>query len=176
MVGSLTIKYYLAMKNLSALLILILTTLALVIAGCGSGSDSGSDTGSEKETLTKAEFITQADALCKKIDEREFGEVTAWTKANDKQLDGLPLEERSKRVLAAILVPSVRNEAKEIKALGIPEGDEEQLEKFFEEVDVALKKTEKEPLIVTGTLKESPFFGSYKRGRAYGFKECAEMT
>lgn len=157
------------MKHISTLPVFALTALALVIGGCG-GSDGGD------AAITKAEFIKQADALCKKVDEREFGEFGAWAKANDKKLVGLSTGQVEKEAIRAIVVPSVRNEIEEVKAIGIPEGDEEELEKFFDEVEVAIEKTEKNPLSAEKSRSQSPFFGSYELGRAYGFSDCAEMS
>lgn len=169
-------------KLTSKSLALALAALALFIAGCGdSSSGSDSDNGSGGSTgdevaLTKAEFIKQADALCKKVDEREFGEYTAWIEAEKKALKGLSPDATTEKAIRVIFIPSIRGQIGEMTALGIPEGDEEELEEFFDQVRVGLKKTEKDPLSANGTLEESPFYGAYKVGSAYGFKDCDEIS
>jgi hypothetical protein len=156
------------LRPIMKLAVIALSVLALFVAGCGGS-------GSDEETLTKAEFIKQADALCKKVDEREFGEYGAWSKANEKQLNGLSPNEVGAKAIAAIVVPSVRKEMEEIKALGIPEGDEETLEKYFEAGEKGVKGTEKNPISANAARPENPFWESFKLGSAYGFKECDEL-
>lgn len=155
-------------KPFSIFPVLALVALALLAAGCGGSSDAES-------TLTKAEFIKKADSLCAKADEREAGEYAAWSRQNAEKYGPGELQKGLEVALLKFLVPSIREQVEEIKALGPPEEGEEQLEKYFDEVEVAVQKMEEKPLSVQLSRTQSPFFGSYKLGRAYGFAACSEI-
>jgi hypothetical protein len=145
---------------------LLLLAFTLLVAGCGSG---------DGDTLTKAEFVEQADALCRKIDRQQAGEFAAYGRKNAKDFNRSP-EKGLEKAILELVVPSVRNEIKEVKALGVPEDDEAQVEEFFAEVEAALKKTGKDPLSIENGRPKNPFFGSFKLGQAYGFNDCSEMS
>ena len=140
---------------------------SLIATGCGGS-------GSEDETLSKSEFIRRADSLCRKVDQREAGEFAAYGRANAKSFNQDP-EKGLEKAIRVLVLPSIRKEIEEIKTLGIPEGDEDQVEGFFTEVEAAIAKTDEDPLSIENSRPQSPFFPSYKLGRAYGFNNCAEM-
>ncbi len=147
------------------LAVLVLSALALVIAGCGSDDD----------TLTKAEFIKQADVICKKADDREAGEFVALAKSNPGEFEPPNVKKGQEKAIRVILIPSIQKQVKDVEALGIPEGDEEELERFFDEVESGLEKVKEDPLSIDSSREKSPLYGSFKLGQAYGFKLCREI-
>jgi hypothetical protein len=166
-------------KPISTLSILALVALALFVAGCG-GSDNGNATASGDGSTTgnapsKAEFIKQAEDICGKADTREANGVQIYIVKNRQSLKGLSVFEVDKKIILQIVLPSIREEVKELKALGLPEEDKKELEKYFDEVARGLEKGEKAPLTVENEIAQNAFFGAFKTGKAYGFYECARI-
>src|SRR3954468_1703169 len=95
--------------------------VALAVAGCGGGSDSSSSTGS----ISKEKCVVKADAICKKGTERLQEAIFAALK-NPRNLAKVSKAEQVKIVTTA-MVPNVSREAKELRALGVPDGDEEKV-------------------------------------------------
>jgi hypothetical protein len=107
---------------------LILTTLGLIIAvgfvlGCGSGEDEA--TSADKQASappTKAQFIEQADMVCKKTAKARLIEIASWKAqypggAEKAEAD---LDAGLKEVIA----PSIQRKVKELEGLTPPKGDE----------------------------------------------------
>jgi hypothetical protein len=140
--------------------------LAALVAGCGGGDDTTDET----VTLTKVEFIKQGDAICKESGDQsekeaeEFAEDNGFTleKASDEQLE---------EAVAAVLVPTLRQQADEIEALGAPEGDEEQVEEILVSLEGATDEIEDEPGVV---FEEKVFDEPNELAEDYGFKVCGE--
>jgi len=135
-----------------------------VLGGCG-GSDSE---GATTESLSKAEFIKAADAICKKSDQIQGGELKAYVKAN-------PKAESSKagqiKLVEAAGLPAVRTEIEELSELGTVRGSEAEADALIKEMEKALGESEDEPEKV---LKASanPFASVEQRAAKFGFKEC----
>jgi hypothetical protein len=136
---------------------------ALFMAGCGGGDDKAS-------TLTKAEFLKQGDAICKKADKAQETEFAVYAKAHSKNLE--TKTGREKLILVAGLRP-VLAEAEELAALGVPSGDEKEVEAIVTGIKEAVKKAEKNPQSVEA-LSKNPFEEVDELSREYGFKICAE--
>ena len=142
-----------------------LVALAALVAGCGGGD---SDTSA---SLTKAEFIKQADAICEEGNESinvavdEFAEEKGTTtqKMTKKQQ-----EEFVEQVIAG----DIRSQAEEIDALGAPDGDEGQIEAMVEAVEDGADEIEEEPKVLFG--KANPLAEGTKLAKEYGLKVCGE--
>ncbi|MCB0869264.1 MAG: hypothetical protein KDB52_00360 [Solirubrobacterales bacterium] len=95
----------------------IVLTGAALIAGCGGDSDSGS--------ITKEDFIAQADQICAEINaqgqelQQDFQEAM---NAGDLEAAAAVFEDQADEVSAAI---------DEVEGLGAPEGDEETVDEFI---------------------------------------------
>jgi hypothetical protein len=103
------------------LIVLVAAVLAaaLVVTGCGS-SDS----------ISKAEFVKKADAVCKKGEEavrKDFG-AFAETHENVKK----PTEADYAELVDAVVVENVEKEVDDLRALGAPEGDEGKVEAMLQ--------------------------------------------
>lgn len=141
--------------------------LAAVAAGCGGGDDS-SDTSA---TLTKAEFIEQADAICVKGNEAIETEVEEFAEDNDVDTEN-PTKEQQEEVIATVVAPGTRAQVEEISELGAPSGDEETIEAMVESVETGSEELEDDPAKLLG--EKSPLEEGSKLARDYGLKECGE--
>lgn len=148
------------MRKHCAILIALLATGAA--AGCG---------GDEEEPLSKAEYIKQGDVICKKANEtieKEAEETFA-----DLGPREMPSEEQLTAFVEDVAVPNVESQISDLRALAAPEGDEDELDKIYEDVDTALAEVEEDPAtIVEGD--NDPFQEPNEAARGYGFKECGE--
>jgi hypothetical protein len=136
--------------------------LVLLIAGCGGG---GGDT---TEALTKAEFIKQGDAICKKGNAASEAEVEKFAKENGFELEK-PSKSQAEEVVTEVLVPNLQRQAEELDALGAPKGDEAKVDALIASLEEATAEFEKEP---ASFFKETALAKPIRLENAYGFKVC----
>jgi hypothetical protein len=117
-------------------LLFVLLTFGAFVAACGSGSGSSSST--ETSALTKAQFIKEADVICRKADEEQLEYLSREGKAKPKP----GLEE----LIVNVSVPPAEKEIKAIEELSAPNGDEREVEAIIREFRQAVKKTEENPM------------------------------
>jgi hypothetical protein len=137
-----------------------------LLAGCGGSGGDGDD-----GSLTKEEWIAEADALCK----QSLAEVNAIPEPKTED----DFDEYLTDVLAA-----ARRFDPEFAALEPPEGDEETVRKLvalneektrlFEELVAAVRAQDAakvQRIVNEGTAKTNEFAAA---ARAYGSEECAK--
>src|SRR6185436_8133637 len=91
--------------------------LAGIAAGCGGGDDG--------DSLTKAEFVDQASKICKDINKETQKNLEAAAKTQE----GVPPSKNGEEQLVNnIVIPALQKQKDELKELGSPEGDEDQIE------------------------------------------------
>ncbi len=137
---------------------MVIGTLAIGAVAVGCGGSGGS--------LTKAEFINQADAICKKAEEerlagfQESPKVSAST--SKKAMAAI-----QQRLLTAVVLPSIQTEAEELGDLAAPSGDEAKVAAIVEAYEQAVKEVEANP---STQGKAFPKFN--KLAPEYGLKDC----
>ncbi len=126
------------------LLILALALAAAVLVGCGSGGSSTSAT-SPATSLTQAEFIAKADALCeagKAKEESMRGELAkAVASARSEEGSKGTVTDATRKQLAGVLEQlAATGEAdfRQIEEFGTPTEGGAQLEAFFKEATASL--------------------------------------
>jgi hypothetical protein len=171
------------MKTLSLLkpalaAIAIVSGCALAVAGCGGSSsgDSGNG-GGDASTLSKSEFIEQADAICAKATKEVETEFASYLKSEGiEEIGGKgesPAEEKARQteVVETVGVPALRKQAEEIEALGLPSEDGEQVEKYLASVKEGIAEGEQNPTVLYAS-SEKIFAQSDKIAGEIGFKVC----
>lgn len=106
------------LKLVSALITAVLA-LAL-LGGCGGGDDATT----EAETLTKAEFIAQANAICTKAEKKRNASVAAAIKSQEaKEKEEINLGDQAtiEELMVAGVLPVARQMTEELAALGPPD-------------------------------------------------------
>lgn len=140
--------------------------IALIFAGCG-GDDSSSSTTS----ISKDEFIAKADAICKKgIKRMETGLVGFLTNKGGQIRK--PSQEDSEEFIVTVLTPSLRREIKELRALGVPEGDEEKVEALVAALEEGLDTAEDDPEAVAAGSTDIVFGIASRLAGEYGIETC----
>lgn len=152
------------MGRLPLTILILALTLAALLPSCG-GSDS---------SLSKEEFIKEADAICKKTDKVEAGEAVAYLKAHSKTFQGLSREAANEKLIVAIGIPSLTRETEELEALGAPSGEEKKVATILSAIRTAIKASEQNPASAE-TRPGGPFARPTKLASEYGFNQCREV-
>lgn len=141
--------------------------ILMIVAGCGGGSDSSSDSAS----LSKAQFIKQADAICAKGDKESSKEVEAFVEENNVDTSK-PTKKQQEEVITDVVAPNVQGQVEEISDLGAPEGDEKQIEAMVDAVEEGVEEIEADPTkLIEG---KNPLGKGSKLAKEYGLKTCGE--
>ncbi|HWI97023.1 MAG TPA: hypothetical protein VNS60_13240 [Solirubrobacterales bacterium] len=147
-------------------LIAVVAMAALLLAGCsGGGEDSSSG-----KTISKEDFIVKADAICKKGTERLQKAIFAALK-HPQNLAKVSEDEQIKIVTTA-MVPNVSREVKELRALGIPDGDEEKIDAMIGALEEGVETAEQDPQAVTKS-SDVVFGISSRIAGEYGLTACS---
>ncbi len=107
------------------------------------------------------------------MDNTQVGEAFAYARAHKKTLQDLSSDAAREQVYLAVLLPSVLEEAKDIEALGAPDGEAEEVNAIITEIERAVKEGEKDPGEIDSP--SGPFAPVNKLTKEYGFKTCSEI-
>jgi hypothetical protein len=137
----------------------------LAVAGCGGGSDSSTP------SITKAQFIEKADASCKKNEEQIRADFNTYVKEHEKEALTNPTEEDFANLVDAVIAPSLEQEVEEIRALGAPKGEEDQVEAILAATEEGREQAEEDSKAAvqgsTAGLEKAT-----KLAREFGLKAC----
>jgi hypothetical protein len=163
---------------LSKRLILFLTgalTIGLIVTGCGdSDSDTNGDTnGGSTASLTKAQFIKQADAICKAGSKEIEDETEAYAKENGIDVSKEPTDKQKEELVVEVIVPNIAGQADKIGALGAPSGEEDQVDEILTGIETAAAETSDDPSIVISG-KEGAFADVNKLAQDFGLEVCGQ--
>jgi hypothetical protein len=137
------------------LVLTAILSLGLVAAGCGGGDDN----------LTKAEFLKQGNAICKKGNDQidKAAEQTFGKKR--------PSEAELNTFANDTLIPVVETEIDGIRDLNPPSADEDQVNAIVDEAQSALDRGKEDPTLLTNE-KSDPFKKANQLANDYGLTEC----
>jgi hypothetical protein len=135
---------------------------AAFLAGCGGGGGA---------SLSRAEYIKQADRVCFKDRRVRLGEAAAYSKSHEKKLSQLTSLEASGAMVDAVLIPGMRKQIKEFEAIEVPAGDSGKIHAYTAAVHRGLAETEEEPGSYKASLGNT-FNEANKLGHEYGFRDC----
>jgi hypothetical protein len=167
-------------SRITMLLALALAT-GLIAAGCGDDDDDTATTtssptttagatgatGATGEPLSKDEFITQADAICK------AGDKKIDAAAQETFSGGQPSQAEQEQFVTEDVVPNIQEQIDGLRALTPPEGDEEEVSAILDSAQDAIDQTEADP----GALTEGgddPFSEANQLAEEYGLEVCGQ--
>jgi hypothetical protein len=134
---------------------------AFATAGCG-----GDDDDTTTAALSKQEFIAQGDEICAKAD-KELDQASRETFDQGK-----PSQQEVEQFATDSLVPNIQGQIDAIRALGIPEGDEEQINATLDDAQEAVDRLAQDP----SQLEDGPAGRQLQAAgdelQQYGFKKC----
>lgn len=133
--------------------------MAAIATGCGGGGS---------ESLTKAEFVEQADAICKQSSNRIGKEYEAFAKSQAKETGLSPMQwtETGEQ----ILLPNVQAQAEELRELAPPEADADEISRMLDTFDAAVEEGQEDPKSLFSA--NSPLAEANELAREYGFEVC----
>ncbi len=155
------------------LIALSVGVLGVVLAAAGCGGD---DEEASTSSITKAEFIRKADAICKKGDRQVEEKFAAFLKENEELLKTSDVSEAelaagSAEVAETILIPGARKEMETLRALEAPSGDEDQIEEILDALDESIERSEEDPQAAVMSNLEV-FRRPKGLAEEYGLKVC----
>ncbi len=135
------------------------------MGGCGSGGN---------ESLTKSEYVAQANAICKQAIQAEAAGVEKAISSD--ALEGLKPNSKAygEQLIRVAGLPPLKRMTGELAALSAPEGEEKKFETMNETFDTALKQVEADP---GSALPDSPDPFNEAAGTAarYGIDQCGRI-
>lgn len=157
------------MTSRSTSLLIFVLALAAIASGCGSGAEGNSEpsTSIETSSISKAEFVEKANAICKSGKPELVDAISEYQK---KHLDVVSVKlvpDTARKVIG----PELQAQIDQIRSLGAPPGDAAEIEKFFaslfrgvDEV-IAIKPT-------TFEEAERMFVPAGENALRYGIDQC----
>lgn len=150
-----------ARRSIFALVFILV--LACVALGCGEDSNDSSSPSS----IPKSDFVAQANAICKRGNEKLVREIVAYQKKN--------LNEFSVKVVSGaartVIKPELETQINQIRNLGTPSGGADEVEQFFVSLIDGVDEiaTERPP---TFNEAETMLRDASDIARRYGIAEC----
>lgn len=148
---------------------LLLALTALLVGGCGDSDDGSAEVQVETGSLTKAEFVEEANAICRR-DRREFErEFARFVRNSTSAGQG---DAAAGELVETVVVPVYSEQIDQIGELGAPSGDEEEVTAFLEALQEGLDDALDQPLAFTGD--KDHFIEAAELASAYGLTVCAQ--
>ncbi|HMD52216.1 MAG TPA: hypothetical protein VKG62_05820 [Solirubrobacteraceae bacterium] len=135
--------------------------LALGALGCGGG---GGSTSAQAVTMTKAEFVAKANAICAK-DDPQLSEASA-------KLAALHTPAEVTAGVRSSFVPAIEGQVQEIRALGSPTGEQAATATMLRLVQGDLARLKADPGLVSTDI----FHDFAQVAHAYGLTSCAPLS
>lgn len=151
------------------LLVIFVFALALTAIGCG---DSDSSDTAAAPPMTKAAFVKEANALCNKSRaiaiERAFA-LSAQRPDESKRAQEVEL-------FRTVMLPDAQKRIDRVLALGVPSGDEDQVEAIFSKVEEILDRAESDPesFFQAQINYKYPLKEAEKLADRYGLSDCVQ--
>ena len=140
--------------------------MAAGLSACG-GDGSGTTTAVGTPSLTKAQFLKKANAICRKgTKEMNRLDVAAWKRYGSPSSEPDPAT--SDKVALALL-PAREKEVRLIRTLGLPRGNEEHVEKMLKAWEEGIEKGREDPRALRAGRALSE---AYSMGLDYGLIDC----
>lgn len=153
----------------------LLATLATLLAvGCGSSGESAEIT-VETGSMSKAEFIEKADAICEAARTKFLAQLTRFLKENKSILVGNDLEAKKAllpEILESLLQPNIEGQIEQISALGAPKEYAPEVAKFLNALQDRMDKALENPPGFSTT--PTPFVVAENIARRAALKGCSE--
>jgi hypothetical protein len=136
----------------------------VLLAGCGSGDSTAAQ---QDETISFAQYIQRADAICTKTDkvQKKLATKVGEEGANLQSKEGLEV------LVVKAALPPLDDEARELAELQLPAREAKKAERYLAAVHKGIKFTEEEPLALPNA-EPGPFNEAEEIARSVGFKVC----
>jgi hypothetical protein len=147
----------------TALLPTLVLSLGLLLSGCGGSDESESEPEAAAEPLSKAEFVTEANAIC--------GEGNAELESEVSTMPDEPSDDEIEEFAVDVFVPNLQGQHDDIAALGVPTGDEADVDAILASMQDGIDAVDEDPQALLDD--DDPFNEFYDLAEGYGMKDCA---
>lgn len=180
-----------------ARLIVVGLIAGILAAGCGESGDDQASTGGENPdsssvasnsedsgspgsespaattesgTIGKPAFIELGNQICTATIDAVIAKTTPVIESESKK-PGYDREAVEGKLISEVMAPELRNELEELQGLGVPPGDEKQLDEIYQAIDAITARAETE-------AKELTDYNSKAMAKAtglahrYGLTDC----
>ena len=155
---------------------------AVLAVGCGGESSTANDASSAADstaaaTVTLAAFLKQADSICASARKETLAGFVAYLEEKGiKEIGGkgespAQAEARKAEVIETLGIPSLREQQKAIRAIGLPQEKEDAAEAYLEASEASLAEAESNPVRLYDSAKEL-FAKSDKLAGQLGLEVC----
>ena len=132
---------------------------AIAVGFAACGSDDGDDTSAATDattatTISEDDFVTQANQICAD---------------GNKELNGGPQDGDIESFVNDTFIPNIQGQIDAIRALGAPEGQEEQITEFLDDAEDDLETLKEDP----SSLGRNTFKEVNQEATELGLDECA---
>jgi hypothetical protein len=135
-------------------------SIALLIAGLAV-----TGCGSSKPTITKAQFVAKANAICAKGNEK----VATVEKGFNEKTTAAEFEAFVKNTLA----PNIQAQIDGVRALGTPSGEEKTVTNMLNIAEMDLNQVKSQPKTMLAS-NAKPFANFAEVAHHYGLTNCAQ--
>jgi hypothetical protein len=142
-------------REFAAAVLATVLLVALVFAGCGDSSEAA--------PLKKPAFVQQANAICVNATQER---KQASKELTEDEGDG---SDEATAATEALVAP-VQSMATELSELGIPKGDDKEIEEIVAAFEAGATKLEEDP---AGPDAASAFTKANEKAAAYGLDDCS---
>lgn len=163
--------------------------IATLAVGCGDEDSQGNSNGGGVSTgtsadasaggpvttssLTKSQFVKQANSTCTKRRQQLSLELNSFLETYMKENpDKLAESDTFPAALVAIVYPAMREQNSEVRELGAPSGGEDRVEAFLSTTEGALDQSERDPPKSSDRFRRE-FKVSRDLASKYGISSCA---
>src|SRR5262245_65186475 len=134
---------------------------AATLVGCG-GDDGG---GSAAPAISKTDFVAQANEIC----QAGAADLASALGTLDPNSSADELEQ----IFVETVIPNIRQQVTDIRALGFPAGDEATLDGAFDQVEQILTDYEANPATMLDDSTDE-FADVNQQLTAYGLETCGQ--
>jgi hypothetical protein len=156
------------MHKLFALL-LVTGTIAAVAVGCGSDDSGSSSESGQAGSITNAKFVTQANTICLQARNKMRSDIAAWVRENGSAVP----HDAGVKASRATLLPTLQSQVEEIRELGAPDGEEDQVDAFLAAMQDAVDANMENDVSLYDESFSKAFSQSGELARALGINACA---
>jgi hypothetical protein len=142
--------------------------IPLTASGCGEGDSAGDTTAS----ISKAQFVKQANAICAKTN-RELVDSSEEFLNTKILRESKSLTKAQVIALSKLALPPITEQVEELRALGAPAGDEGKVDAILSAAEEAIEKGERDPAAIYGA-DGGAFAKANQLSSAYGLEKCSE--
>jgi|GEM_PF-562731 len=167
-------EFYLTIRVFFALLAVAAALTA--ISGCGSSSSDAASTGGvtvETGSLSKAEFIKKADAVCEEFQEKSAKRLVGYARENHMDLSSALSDAAKAALFEGVFVPIYRNQLAQISELGAPEEDVDEIAAILETAEAEIAKGQRDPSATLASNELIPKAAAL--ARKYGLVVCGTL-